>query len=53
MSKRRRYACYNSKGVKLGLIILNSNHDNHRLIFLENKSMIKQKYPGTAFIKPA
>lgn len=52
MNKRKRYACYNSKGLKLGFIELNANCENYRLIFIENRIIIKKKYPGTAFIKP-
>lgn len=53
MDKRKRYVCYNSKGLKLGFIMLNANLDNHRLVFIDNKVLIKKKFPGTAFIKPA
>ncbi|HGY2803560.1 TPA: hypothetical protein ACX14B_005659 [Citrobacter freundii] len=51
MSGLKKYACYKSSSVKLGFIYLNSNSENLREIFMENKVEIKRKFPGSAFIK--
>ena len=47
----KKYTCYNSKGVKLGIIEIQSSSDDLRKTFLDNKSKIKKMFPGTAFIK--
>lgn len=49
---KKRYTCYKSNGMKIGDIELDSNSDNLRAVYLENISKIKEKHPGTAFIKP-
>lgn len=51
MHNERTYVCYNSFRRKLGIIKLKSNSDDLKEIFIDNKILIKDKYPGTAFIK--
>jgi hypothetical protein len=47
----QKYTCYKFNGQRLGIIELKSNSDDLRKVFLDNKSVIKKAFPGTAFIK--
>jgi len=49
--KEQKFVCYSSNGRKLGILTLKLNSDDLRQLFMDNKEIIKSKYPGTAFIK--
>lgn len=51
MEEAKVYVCYSGSGKKLGKIRLKSNSDDLRKIFQDNKTFIKQRHPGAAFIK--
>jgi len=53
MKNTKKFDCYNFKGLKLGVISIDTELENIRDIFLQHKTLIKAQYPGTAFIKPS
>lgn len=51
MKRKIKFLCFNSAGYKQGEIFLQTEHEDPKLAFRENKALIKAVYPGAAFLK--
>jgi len=51
MKRKIKFISFNSAGYKQGEIVLQTEHEDPKLAFRENKELIKAVYPGAAFLK--